>query len=164
MSRALAIAAEAFEKTLEELDLEPELSDPAAFGRRAALLAVADSVWDRHLGPMFHVKHVKSLLGVSSRQAVSDLSKRGRLLALDAGGGKRYPAFQFGQNGRPYPEMAEILPLFDQVVETPFTTASWLVSPNPLLGDESPAAWMRAGGKPARLLEAARRATARLAH
>ncbi len=164
MTGALAIAAEAFEKTLEELDLD-DVEDPSALGRRGALLAAADAVWGRHLGPMLDAEQAKTLLGVASRQAVSDLAKRGRLLALDAAGGRKlYPAFQFGQDGRPYRELAQVLPLFAGVVETPYTTASWLVSPNRLLENDTPAAWMRAGGEPDRLLEAARRAAARLAH
>ncbi len=164
MSAAFAIAAEAFERTLEELDLD-DFDDPVILGRRGALLAAADSVWDRHLGPTFDTEQAKTVLGVSSRQAVSDLAKRSRLLALDAAGGRKlYPMFQFGRDGRPYPELAEILPLFAGVVETPHTTASWLVSPNFHLGDETPAAWMRSGKEPGRLLEAARRAAARLAH
>ncbi|MCP3958634.1 MAG: DUF2384 domain-containing protein [bacterium] len=166
MSAALAIAAEAFERTLEELDLETDLGDdPAALGRRAALLAAADSVWKRHLGPMFDAEKAKVVLGVSSRQAVSDLAKRGRLLAIDAAGGrKRYPAFQFGQDGRPYPELPAILEIFADVVETPHTVASWLVSPNSALGNETPIVWMRSGREPRRLRDAARRSAERLAH
>ncbi len=165
MSGAFAPAVEAFERTLEELELEPEPGDLAAFGRRAALVAAANSVWGRHLGPMFDAEQAKTVLGVSSRQAVSDLAKRGRLLALGAAGGrKRYPAFQFGKDGRPYGDLVPILALFAAVVETPYTIASWLVSPNPLLGNEAPVAWMRSGRDSARLREAAHRAAERLAH
>ncbi len=165
MSGAFAPATEAFERVLEELEVEPEQGDLAALGRRAGLVAAANSVWSRHLGPMFDAEQAMTMLGVSSRQAVSDLAKRGRLLALDVGRGrKRYPAFQFGENGRPHPDLVPILALFAPVVETPYTIASWLVSPNHLLGDETPIAWMRARRESARLLEAARRAAERLAH
>jgi hypothetical protein len=166
MSAALAAAARAFEETLEQLerqDWAPDLSDPAALGRRAALLAAAEGVWGRHLGPLFDAEQVKALLGVGSRQAVSDLAKRGRLLVLDAGGRKLYPALQFGANGRPYTEIAAVLQAFEGVVATPHTIASWLASPQDLLEGETPAAWMRAGRAPEPLHEAARRAAARLA-
>ena len=165
MSGALAIAADAFEKTLEELGLGTDLSDPVALGRRAALLAAADSVWGRHLGAMFDAEQAKVVLGVSSRQAVSDLAKRGRLLAVDAASGRKlYPAFQFGKGGRPYLELVAILKLFQGVVETPYTIASWLASPNTLLGNETPIDWMRSGRESALLQEAARRDAERLAH
>jgi hypothetical protein len=168
MSHATAAAARAFERTLEELEQQenaPGFDDPVALGRRAALLATAEAVWGRHLGPLFDVEQVKTLLAVGSRQAVSDLAKRGRLLALDASGGRKlYPAFQFGPDGRPYPELAQVLALFEGAVETPYTVASWLVSPQDLLEGETPAAWMRARRDPEPLHEAARRAAAALAH
>jgi hypothetical protein len=167
MSSATAVAARAFERTLEELERQenaPGFGDPAALGRRAALLATAEAVWGRHLGPLFDVEQVKAVLAVGSRQAVSDLAKRGRLLALDASGGRKlYPAFQFGPEGRPYPELARVLAAFEGVIETPYTVASWLVSPQELLEGETPAAWMRARRDPEHLHEAARRAVAALA-
>jgi hypothetical protein len=163
-----AIAARAFERTLEELERQenaPDLGDPTELGRRAALLATAEAVWGRHLGPLFDVEQVKAVLAVGSRQAVSDLAKRGRLLALDASGGRKlYPAFQFGPDGRPYPELARILAAFEGAIETPYTVASWLVSPQDLLEGETPAAWMRLRRAPELLQEAARRAAAALAH
>ncbi len=165
MSGAFAPATEAFERVLKELEVKPEQDDLAALGRRAGLVVAANSAWDRHLGPMFDAEQAKMMLGVSSRQAVSDLAKRGRLLALEVGRGrKRYPAFQFGEDGRPHGDLVPILALFAPVVETPYTIASWLVSPNPLLENETPVAWMRSGRPSARLQEAARRAVQRLAH
>jgi len=168
MSHAAALAARAFERTLEELERQenaPDLGDPAALGRRAALLATAEAVWGQHLGPLFDAEQARTLLAVGSRQAVSDLAKRGRLLALDAAGQRKlYPAFQFGPERRPYPELALVLAIFAGVVETPYTVASWLVSPQNVLMGETPAAWMRSRRDSDRLLEAARRAAAALAH
>ncbi len=166
-SHAAAVAARAFERTLTELESRPdapELGDPAALGRRAALLAVAEAVWGRHLGPLFDVEQVKTILNVGSRQAVSDLAKRGRLLALAAAGGRKlYPAFQFGADGRPFPEIARLLEAFDGAAESAHTVAAWCVGPQDLLGGETPAAWMRSRHDPEPLFEAARRAAARLA-
>jgi hypothetical protein len=165
MSNAAA-AARAFERTLEELERQPDspdLGDPAALGRRAALLAVAEAVWGKALGPLYDVEQVKALLEVGSRQAVSDLAKRGRLLALDASGGRKlYPAFQFGPDGRPYPEISQVLKIFAGAVESSYTIASWFATPQDLLGGESGAAWMRSRRDTALLLEAARRAAAPL--
>jgi len=169
MPNPIEAATEAFGKTLRELERRsgaPELlDDPSGLGRRAALMVVAERLWGEHLGPLLEVEEVKSLLCVGSRQAVSDLAKRGRLLALDAAGGRKvYPAFQFARGGRPFPELPEILKAFDGAAETPYTIASWLVSPQDLLERQTPAAWMQAGREPDRLFEAARRSAAKLAH
>lgn len=168
MSHVATLAALAFERTLEELERRedaPDLGDPAALGCRAALLATADAVRGHQLGPLFDIGQVKILLGVDSRQAVSDLTKRGRLLALGISAQRKlYPAFQFGPGGWPYPELASVLAIFAGVIETPYTVAFWLISPQDLLEGETPLAWMRVRRDSERLLEAARRAAAPLAH
>jgi hypothetical protein len=169
MTRAhAAAAAKAFEEALEELKLPddaPDLQDPRALGRRAALLAASEALWSKVLAPLFDVEQAQSVLKVGSRQAVSDLAKRERILAVDGSGGRKlYPGFQFGPNGRPYPEVAQVIRIFAGVVETPYTIASWFVSPQDLLNEETPAAWMRAGREPELLLEAARRSADQLSH
>jgi hypothetical protein len=167
MTRAHA-AAKAFEEALEEFSLPedaPELEDPAALGRRAALLAVAEISWGQVLGPLLDVEQAQTILNVKSRQAVSDLAKRGRLLALgDSGGRKLYPAFQFSSTGRPYPEIQKVLEIFSGVVETPYTIASWFVSPQDLLEGETPVAWLRSRRDPEFVFEAAKRSADKLAH
>ena len=53
-----AAAAQSFQETLAELGVgegETQLEDPAALGRRAALLAASDVVWERHLGRLLHM-------------------------------------------------------------------------------------------------------------
>lgn len=167
MSKVLAAAARAFEETLQELRLpedSPELRDPKTLGRRAALMAATELAWKGHLGPLFEMEQAKVVLGVGSRQAVSDLARRGRLLALDGSGGRKlYPAFQFGRGGRPFPEIQHVLRTFAGSVETPYTIASWFVTPQDVLDGETPVAWMRSRREPELLFEAARRAAARLA-
>lgn len=161
-----ATAARAFEEALQELDLPedaPDTADPAVLGRRAALLAVAETLWGQYLGPLFEVEQVKILLKVTSRQAVSDLARRGRLLALDTSDGRKlYPAFQFSTSGRPYSEVQKILKIFTGAVQSPYTIASWFTTPQDLLEGEKPAHWMRSRREPELLFEAARRAAARL--
>jgi hypothetical protein len=166
MSQAVVVAARAFEEALEELAEKEHLAleDPAHLGRRAALLALSGAVWERHLGPLYDVEQARAVLGVGTRQAVSDLARRGRLLALEAEAGRRhYPAFQFSPSGRPFPEIEQVLAVFAEAVETPYTVASWLVSPQDLLKGDTPAAWIHARRDPVRLLEAARRAAGALA-
>lgn len=167
MSKSVAVAVEAFEQALadlgvDELDVEPDTL--AAVGRRAALLVAADWLWRRHLGASFDTREVQALLGGSTRQAVSDLVRRGRLLILPRSNGQLgYPAFQFDQTGRPFAVIAEVQRLFDEVRLDPYTRASWFVTAKEFLADQSPAEWLHAGNTPDQVVEAARRSTARLA-
>src|SRR5919198_1853963 len=87
----VATAAESFQSTLRELGLtrvSPDVGDPAKLGRRAALVAAAEAVWTKHVGPLFDAKQVQDLLGVETRQAVSDLRGRRRLLGLPKESGR----------------------------------------------------------------------------
>lgn len=166
MTQALDTAAAAFQQALRDLGLseaEDELGDSATFGRRAALLAAADLLWRRHLGRLLDTSEVQQLLGGCTRQAVSDLVKRRRLLALPSGDGRlAFPAFQFSSTGRPYPEVHHVLELFADVAVDPHTIASWFVTPKELLEGKTPAEWLRAGEPPELVQEAARRTAARL--
>ena len=165
MGRALATAAETFERTLEDLGVsDRELGDPEELGRRAALLATADALWSKRIGPTFRRDQVQELLGVRSRQAVSQLSKRSRLLAIPSHDGLTFPAFQFSPSGRPYDAMPAILAAIQDAEVSPYTIASWFTTPQRLLGRVTPATWLRRGRDGERVVEAARRSAARLAH
>src|SRR5438046_5758344 len=132
MTAALAEAAKTFEQTLGELGItgkEREV-DPSALGRRAALLAASDVVWHKHLGPMYSSKQVREVMGRGTRQSMSELAKRGRLIALPEEDGRlAFPAFQFGRTGKRLPALERILEIFNGAVETPYTVASWFVTP-----------------------------------
>jgi hypothetical protein len=164
MSQAIAAAAAAFEETLEELGFsgaELDLEDPEGLGRRAALLVVARAVWERHLGTMLDGRQVQELLGVQTRQAVNDLMKRRRLLGLPVKPRRwAFPSFQFSSSGRPYDALPDVLAAFDGVVASPYTVASWFVSPHPLLDNKAPAAWLKSGRDPDVVRQAARRSAA----
>lgn len=164
MPRALATAATTFERTLGELGVSArELGDPAELGRRAALLGAADAVWSKRLGPRFTREQVQRLLGVRSRQAVSQLVKRRRLLALPTREGRlAFPAFQFSPSGRPYEAIPTVLDAFAVAYLDPYTIASWFVTRQALLRGMTPAAWLQRGRDPQRVIEAARRSAARL--
>lgn len=165
MATALAEAAKTFEQTLEELGITGKERDvdPSALGRRAALLAASDVVWHKHLGPMYSSKQVREVMGRGTRQSVSELAKRGRLLALPEEDGRlAFPAFQFGRTGKRLPALEQVLELFDGAVETPYTVASWFVTPEPGLQGKTPAAWLRAGRSSGPALEAATRYAQRL--
>jgi hypothetical protein len=162
---ALADAAKTFERTLGELGItgDEQEVDPSALGRRAAMLAVSELVWHKHLGPMLSSKEVRELTGRGTRQSVSELAKRRRLLALPEDDGRlTFPAFQFGRTGKRLPALEQVLAIFDGAVETPYTVASWFVTPESRLDGKTPAAWLRAGRRPEPVLEAATRYAQRL--
>lgn len=124
---------------------ELALRDPD--GSRAAALAGADVVveqavarlldasmaWGEHLGPVYDVRGVQEILGVT-KQAVS---KR-RLLALTTSSGRVvYPAFQFTARGV-VPGLPEVVAMLDDSLVSPWTVASWLVSPSTELDSAAP--------------------------
>jgi hypothetical protein len=167
MSQA-AQAAQSFEQTLAELGVgegEAAVEDPAALGRRAAFLAASDVLWERHLGPLYTTRQVRELMGIGSRQAISERVKRGRLLSVPGPGAKPlFPAFQFTGSGRPLPGLGAILDAFRDAVASPYTVASWFVTPEPLLADATPVAWLRDAGATDRAVQAAARYAERLRH
>src|SRR5918911_401844 len=162
---ALGAAAETFADTLAEIGItgrEREI-DPKTLGRRAALLAASDVVWHKHPGPLYTTAQVRELMGRGTRQSVSELAKRRRLLALPQEDGRlAFPAFQFRRGGERLPALDKILKIFDGAVETPYTVASWFVTPERRLNGKTPAAWLRAGRSTQPVLEAAARYARRL--
>lgn len=166
MARATAEAAAAFQQTLDRFRLtagEGGFGDPVDLGRRAALLSIADRIWLHRIGPLLDGRDVQRLLKVSTRQAVSDLVKRRRLLALPtAAGSLAYPAFQFNQGGRPNPALPRILEQFAKAAVDAHTIASWFTTPQSLLRGETPARWLKERRDPSAVIEAARRTAARL--
>jgi hypothetical protein len=163
-----AAATTAFQKTLEALDLpEDRLADPdaqARLGRRAALLATSELTWDEHLGPLYGWSEVAAVLGtVRTRQGVNDLARRRRLLALPSSAGKvLYPAFQF-RGGRTIAGLHELLDKLEGSGASPWTQASWFVSPQEELDGESPVAYLSRHKLDQRVLDAVHRVAARLA-
>ncbi len=133
------------------------LSDPDAAAADAAS-AVLDtaSVWHAHVGALYDAKGVGRLLAHPdgkpiSRQAVN---KRG-LLTLRTGSGQvLYPAFQFHARAA-VPGVAELLRILPASLVSPWTVASWLVTPAADLGDAAPIDVLRRG-QPGPVLAAAR--------
>src|SRR5713101_1659331 len=133
MRAALHTAAASFKATLAELGLsgdEPELGDAVRLGQRSALVAAAGALWRGQLGPLLDMRQTQELLGVSSRQAVHDLIRRHRLLAVSNEDRRTLvPLFQFAETGRPYAVVPSIVRLFVQVDATSWTMASWFTTP-----------------------------------
>jgi hypothetical protein len=166
MSQA-AEAADSFEQTLAELGVgegDAAVDDPVALGRRAALLAASEVLWEHHLGPLYSTKQVRELMGIGSRQAISERVKRRRLLSVPGSDAKPlFPAFQF-TGSRPLPALGAILDVFRGSAASPYTVASWFVTPEPLLEHKTPAEWLRKRGTTDRALQAASRYAERLRH
>ena len=163
MSKALAAAAEAFERTLEDLGFaNDDLGDPAEVGRRAALLVSAETIWRHHLGTLLESEQVEELLRITPAE-VGRLVTDNHLLGLPTKRGKRlFPGFQFGKARQAYPDVAPVLRILTSSVSSLYTIASWFASPQPLLRGLTPAAWLRKGGDTNKLLDAARRSSRRL--
>jgi hypothetical protein len=161
-------ALKAFQDTLERLDLpEGRLAEPGVqeqLGRRAALLATSELTWDDHLGPLYEWNDVAAVLGtVGTRQGIHDLARRKRLLALPTKSGKLlYPAFQFS-GGRALSGLHELLAVLDESGVSPWTQASWFVTPQEEIDGETPAAFLSRKSVDERVMDAARRAATRLA-
>lgn len=166
MDGIAARAAEAFARTLDDLRTQEhaaDIGDPTEFGRRAALLALADTVWERQIGPLLDGRGVQRLLGVGTRQALADLVRRRRLLALDTRSrGRRYPTFQFAGSGRPYPVVPEVIGALSGAGLDAHTIAAWFTSPQRALGGRTPAGWLGTGGDPLSVAQAAKRTAARV--
>jgi len=123
----------------------------------------AETIWSEIVGPLLDVGQAQNLLALDNPQTVRELARKGCILALDGSGGRDlYPAFQFDPAGHPYPELAKVVDAFSDVVETPYTIASWFVSPQDLLDGETPVDWMRSQKDPSRLLAAAKRSAGEL--
>jgi hypothetical protein len=116
-----------------------------------------DRAWSERLGAAYRQGDVARLLG-KSRQAVS--ADRG-LLRLDMRDGNvGYPVFQF-DGRRQLPGIREVVRTFAPVVASAWTTASWLTSPAPELGNRTPLAALR-GAEEEKVLALARATAASL--
>ena len=153
----MSTAADAFQATLNALGIDEDDVDAERFGRRAALLAASDLLWEREIGRLLSAAEVGEMLDIT-KQAVSLRVKTLSLLALPtAKGGYGFPHWQFGQDGQPLAGLMEVLRAFrsedvlraaDQedlrrarsglTVETPWTIAAWMVSHQDELADRTP--------------------------
>jgi hypothetical protein len=82
-----------------------------------------------------------------------------------ADGGQRvYPAWQFTDDGRPIPHLAQVLDTLHQGLDDPWTWTTWLAAPVPECLDGMAAyRWLAEGRDPEPVLLEARRTAGRLA-
>lgn len=94
----------------------------------------------------------------SRARNVSALANRwkagGRIFSVGAGRVDRFPAFQFGDDGRPLPVVADVIRAFAGHGE--WAIALWFTAPSGWLGGRTPASVLRTD--PASVLDAARNA------
>ena len=107
----------------------------------------ASQSWLEHLGPFYDGEAVRRLLGTAlkpvTRQAVH---KRKGLLALTTGSGQVvYPCAQF-RGRQPAPGLAEVLAVLPEDLVSPWTLASWLLTPEVELDGQAPMQVLFDGG------------------
>jgi hypothetical protein len=155
-TRWVNTATAAFEDALAELIGEQRpLTDPAEAGRRAALDAVAGSMWAENVGPFYDTESVMMLLGNVTKQAIHDRVRRHRLLALRTASGRLvYPAAQF-QRRQVVAGLGDVLDVLLPDDTEAWVVAAWLTSPDPDLDGETPVAALKAG-RIAEVVQAAR--------
>lgn len=153
--RARDEAARVIADTLGELLPEGEITVEIA--ERAARLAASELAWRRHLDLDLDTPAMARLLGLS-KQAVAKQLAEHRLIGLRTReGGWLLPAWQV-MDGRPSRALIEAF--WSQVEHgrlSPWTVASWCVTPHPELGGLSPVAWAAQRDDPDALLLTATR-------
>jgi hypothetical protein len=141
--KALGLYEEAgavFVDTLHEVMGDRPLPPDAA--RRAALIAAAGTAWEDAVGPLLTSQQARELLRVNSRQRLDQLTRSGRLLVLERSGQKVYPAWQFGEDGRPLEALVDAhQTLVSEGHMSPWSAASWCVHEHPELDGRSPRDW-----------------------
>ena len=155
---------QAYHDTLHELEVDEGSidTDPAELGRRVALLVASRGRWERQLGLLLSSTDFQRVTGLS-RQALSLAVEANRVLRLTTKGAKTcYPAFQLDEWGRVLPGLRAVLGIFADRVRSPWTTASWLTSPQPELDGATPVDVLKAGGSTDLLEQAADRVVTRL--
>ena len=155
---------QAYHDKLEELEVDEGSidTDPAELGRRVALLVATRGRWERQLGLLLSSTDFQRATGLS-RQALSQAVEANRVLRLTTKAGKTcYPAFQLDDSGRVLPGLRPVLSAFAGRVRSPWTTASWLTSPQPELDGATPVEVLRAGRDNDLLQQVADRVVTRL--
>jgi hypothetical protein len=143
-----------------DASLSDLLGRPEALAARVAAVVPTPSRLAATIGPVYRQASLAAACG-HSRQAVSDLIKRRRVLALTTKDGHVViPAFQLGDDLRPLNGIPEILQILTPDVIDEWTLASWLTAAHDQLGAKSVVEYLAAGNEPARafaVAEAAKR-------
>lgn len=75
-------------------------------------------------------------------EKVEEMRLSGELLSLSgAGKGRRFPKWQIGDDGKPFPELAKL----HEILTTPFAVYRFLLQHHPELGGDDALSWIQAG-------------------
>lgn len=132
---------EEFRRTLTEIGGQPSSPDDAeALGRRAAMVVLAGSAWERALGDLLTSAEARVLLGGISREALRKRVLSGSVIALrDDADLIRYPRWQFdAANGAPFAAIKDLNEVFDEAGLDRWTLAAYATTPQPELGGRTP--------------------------
>lgn len=138
-------------------------NEPADSSRIAVDDPAREAIWEEYFGPYLQPEDVRRQLGHTDPRQLIRLTKQRRILAFQRGSGTVYPSFQFTRQGEVDPAISQVVMILSDIVETPYTVASWLRSPKDSLEGETPLRWLERGLDPDRVIEAARLTAARLA-
>jgi hypothetical protein len=128
---------------------------------RVAAVVPAASPWGSTIGPVYRQASLADARG-HSRQAIADLVKKRRVLALTTSDGHVViPAFQLDTRLRPLRGLPEVLQILTPDVVDEWMLASWLTAPHASLGGRSVVDYLAAGNKPAKALSVAKAAKQR---
>ena len=139
--------------------------DPEQVAERVAALIPTPHPFAQ-LGPFYPTRAVTKWLGIT-RQALDHRVRARKLLACPTsdGGDRVYPVWQFTDDGRPIPHLAEVLSALHEGIDDPWTWATWLAAPVPGRFHGKPAyQWLAEERDAASVLTEARRTAGRLAH
>ena len=121
---------------------------------RVASMFATKSEADKLVGPFYRTADLATWRGVT-RQAISKQARQRHLLMLkSASGTVLYPAWQFNDEAKPPPQLAEVLKLIDPDNRDALGSALWLNRPAARFDTLTPAEALHAG-RTAEVLRAA---------
>lgn len=159
--RSVSLKVRARLREAAEAQVNPEaFGDPEAIADAMVAALPLGHPFDEVAGPFYDTAGLSRWLGVS-RQAVHQRAARHGILGCPlADGTTVYPAWQFLDTGSILPGLAEVLVALAAGGDDPWMAALWLRAPNEQFDGATPAEWLRDGGDPAPVLEAAQRTAA----
>jgi hypothetical protein len=102
-----------------------------------------ERLWATLLGPYLTREDVAARLHVTGPDGIDDLVRTGKVIELPTSMGARFPVFQFTETGELDPTISEVAGILADVVQTPYTIASWLKGAKPaLLDGKTPIEWL----------------------
>jgi hypothetical protein len=102
-----------------------------------------ERLWEDLLGPYLTGEEVQEKLHLTAPHDIDALVRTGKVIELPTSVGARFPVFQFTEAGELDPTISEVAGILADVVQTPYTIASWLKGAKPaLLDGKTPLEWL----------------------